>query len=106
MIAFERQIFPPNPLEAMELVKYVNHLIDLTVRLQRLNTDKTVDIDDYRQRARLWWEEWLDPMSADPVTLDHISFEIGIEVFQNIWQEMSHISRLISSVGAGLGTTA
>jgi len=98
--SFERLTFPSDPIEGIEIVRYVNDLIALTTRSQAF-TAKT-DVADFQlhREMRLWWEEWLKPISSDDSIIEEIGNQFGLFLLLHIVDETKTLGELVSSTGA------
>jgi hypothetical protein len=101
----ERLVFPPDPLEGVDLVSYINQLIQMTIELQAIIRD--VSVTDSMtallgKRTLNWCREWLGPVSDDADLLDGLAFEHGSAIALYVSGEMKKIADLLTRISTRL----
>jgi hypothetical protein len=97
---FERLTFPADPVEGVEVVRYVNDLIALTTRSQAFAAKTDVTDSRLHSEMRIWWEEWLNPISPDESVIQEIGDRFGLLLLLHIVDETKALGELVSNTGA------
>jgi hypothetical protein len=98
--SFEVLTFPLDPIEGVEVVRYVQDLIALTTRSQAFTAKTDVTNAQLHTEMRLWWEEWLMPVSANDLIVEEIGHKYGLLLLLHIIDETKALGELVSSTGA------